>query len=126
MLERACAHRGGPPLVYCTDNGSQYTCGEVARWLAEHQVVHLRNVPHTPKHNPWVERGHRELKEEAALGKGVELESAGQAARALVRARERIDGHRPVATRGYLTPRARDARNDPWYPAVCRERFYGG
>lgn len=50
MLDRACAQRGGPPLVYSTDNGPQHVSHEVAHWLVEHQVVHLRNAPHTPEH----------------------------------------------------------------------------
>jgi hypothetical protein len=49
-------------------------------WLAEHHVVHLLNVPHTPQHNAWIERAFRqELKAEAGLGAGVVLDSPDEA-----------------------------------------------
>ena len=56
--------RGVAPLVDMTDNGSAYQ-SEYDEMLASKKVVHLRNLPHTPKHNAVAERAVRELKEEA-------------------------------------------------------------
>jgi transposase InsO family protein len=70
QLDRCVAQRGGPPLVFWSDNGPPYTDERVARWMERHGVVHLFNLPHTPRHNAAVEHGHRELKAECGLGKG--------------------------------------------------------
>lgn len=45
----------------------------VARWMEEHQVIHLFNLPHTPRHNAAAEHGNGVLKAECGLGKGCRL-----------------------------------------------------
>jgi hypothetical protein len=74
LLDRTSAARGGPPLVLCVDCGSNYASSEVRHWVDQHRVVLLQSLPRVPEHNAWVERGHRELKEDAELGKGTVLE----------------------------------------------------
>lgn len=74
LLERTSAERGGPPLVLTVDCGSNYASWEVRDWADQHHVVILQSLPRVPEHNAWVERGHRELKEDAELGKGTVLE----------------------------------------------------
>ena len=104
LLERVRRETGESPLVLATDNGCENK-GDVIAWCAKHDVVHLWSLPHTPEHNPWVEHGNRELKAEAGLGRGVELESTVDAAGALIDAAIRIDTQRPRATRAWKTPR---------------------
>jgi len=102
LLDRVVRETGETPLVLSTDNGPENK-GAVHGWCKRHGVVHLWNLPHTPQHNPWVEHGNRELKAESGLGKGVAIDSPMSAAGALIDAVERIDCHRPRATRGWQT-----------------------
>ena len=74
LLERTSKERGGPPLLLFVDGGSNYAALEVVNWCRVNMVILLRSEPRTPQHNAWVERGHRELKEDAELGKGCVLE----------------------------------------------------
>lgn len=39
-------------------------------YLESHRIVHLRNVPRTPEHNPNTERSHRDLKSALAVPAG--------------------------------------------------------
>jgi transposase InsO family protein len=123
MLE-ALEARGRLPLVWSTDNGSCYCSAEVETWLAEHRVVHLRSLPHTPQHNAWVERCHGELKAEACLGKGVRLDSVLEAEGRLLAARDRLDGHRLRGRLGARTALDVDRTLDTWEGAVERRTFY--
>lgn len=128
-LVRALEHlrlvRGGLPLVVAMDNGPAMKSGLVADYLAFHEVVALRSLPRVSRHNPWVEAGHRRLKEAAGLGKGVILHGHAEAAAAMARAVEQVDGRRLVATRAMRTPEAVDAATPRWYASVDRRAFYG-
>jgi len=127
LLERAEAERGTLPLVLATDNGSPFVAGAVRERLDARKVVLLRSVPHTPRHNPWVERGIGELKQEADLGRvrATDYESTVlDHAASLARARQTLDHHRLRASRGYRTAAAVDAALPPWYRAVRRDAFY--
>jgi transposase InsO family protein len=75
LLEHTAQERGGEPLVLAIDGGSNYRSEEVRQWADEHKVVLLKSEPRVPQHNAWVERGHRELKEDAELGRGCVLEA---------------------------------------------------
>jgi transposase InsO family protein len=123
LLERVAQERGCLPLVLVTDNGSIYTCGKVEEWLAAHGVVHLLSLPHTPRHNPWVERTHRELKDETGLGKGAVVQDAGEVRERVDEARCRLDYVRLRARLGYTTAAAADAALTAWYDRTTRERF---
>lgn len=123
-LERLRAARGELPLVIALDNGPAMKSALLADYLALHEVVALRNVAHVSRHNPWVERGHRDLKEESGLGKGVVLRNAQKAVEALEPAVERLNEHRLVATRGMKTAAAVDAELRRGYHAVDRRAFF--
>lgn len=75
LLERTAEERGGAPLALAVDCGSNYASGEVGAWAVANTVVVLQSLPRVPQHNAWVERGHRELKEDSELGKGTVLEA---------------------------------------------------
>jgi hypothetical protein len=73
LLEGVFEEHGVLPLVFASDNGP-YRAECVEQWLAEHEIVHLKNRPHTPQHNAWSEQGIAELKGESGLGRGVRIE----------------------------------------------------
>jgi transposase InsO family protein len=123
ILERTARERGGLPLVLVTDNGSIYTREDVETWLAERGVVHLLSMPHTPQHNPWVERTNGELKAETELGRGVVVASAEGIPERVETARCRLDRERLRAQRGVRTAAAADSELTPWYDLATRERF---
>ena len=120
-LERARVERGTLPLVWVTDNGSPYTSKLVACYLARHQVVHLRSLPHTPQHNAWAEHGMRELKEEAEL---EDLHDPCELHARMLVARDRLDHHRLRRSRKWLTAVQADAGKVPAEALVARESFY--
>ncbi len=64
-----------------TDHGSPYVADDFEELLREHGVMHLLSLSHPPRHNPWVERGHRDLKEASGLGSRVIVQSHDDAAR---------------------------------------------
>jgi len=123
-LEDLRVARGGLPLVVCMDNGPAMKSLLVALYLAHHKVVALRNLPHVSRHNPCVERGHRDLKAASGLGKGVVLRDPAEAARMLEPAVKIINEVRPVASRGWRTPQAVDTETPRWYSSVDRGDFY--
>lgn len=124
LLERARLERGAAPLVLVSDNGGAYTSAEVAAWLAEHEVAHLLNEPHTPQHNAWSEHGNGELKRETGLGKGVRLVSRRATLNELVRATRRLDHGRLRRSRGWRTAVDYDQSLPPASCVVERKRFY--
>jgi transposase InsO family protein len=115
---------GRLPLVLATDNGGPYVASEVERWLAEHEVVHLISLPHTPQHNAWIERAFRELEAEAGLDAGVVLDSPDEALLRLLDARRRLEAHRPRACLGGRTAADVDRMLPSWEAAVDRGTFY--
>jgi len=123
LLEQALVARGGAPLVWLTDNGSPYCSAALTAWCTEHDVVHLRTLPYTPEHNAACEHGHGELKREAELGKGTRIDSLVDAAHALAAARERLDGHRLRASRGWKTAVEADRAAPHWSERVDRKAF---
>ena len=123
MLERLY-RRGRLPLVWSTDNGSWYCSREIEEWLADHWVVHLLSLPHTPQHNGWVERCHGELKGESGLGRKVVLGSLQEAEERLLAARERLDECRLRARLGARTAAEIDRTRPSWEGLVDRRVFY--
>lgn len=117
QLERASASRGGAPLVLASDNGPEYVGGALEQWCRAMKVVHLRNLPHTPQHNPWVEHANGELKELAA-------ELVGPWSARLRDAAHLLDHHRLRASRGYRTAAALDAISPRGDHLVDRDAFY--
>ncbi len=91
LLDHARRTRRALPLVLLTDNAPNNTSEEVARYLAERQVIYMRKLPYTPQHNALIERAHRELKEHAGLGKGIVLKGVHDAAQRLAHAWHHVD-----------------------------------
>ncbi|HEX5009342.1 MAG TPA: transposase family protein [Planctomycetota bacterium] len=88
LLEGVRRRRGQAPLVLVHDNAKTYCGAEVAGWCEQHGVLSLCNLPHTPQHNPFAERGMRELGEQTGLGRGVRdvgILQAGMAVAAAIR-----------------------------------------
>jgi hypothetical protein len=123
QLERLEA-QGRRPLVWATDNGKAYTAEKTERWLAAHHVVHLISLPHTPQHNPWVERKHRDVKAVSGLGRGVVLDSVEEAARRWSAAIAQIDGYRLRARLGCRTADEIDGSVPSWEGVVDRRELY--
>jgi hypothetical protein len=78
-------------------------------WCREQGVVLLRNLPHTPQHNPWVEHGNGEIKAHSGVGKGLHIPNLSELPDLLRLALDLIDGAIPRSTRGWQT--AREAYN---------------
>ena len=83
------------PSVFCSDNGPENVNHEVGGWLEAHKVIHLKNLPYTPQHNAWSERGMGELKGAVELGKGAVFRSHEEAAALLDLAWRRVDRETP-------------------------------
>ncbi len=127
VLNAIKAERGEYPFVVATDNGSENVNDDVALFLEENEIIHLRNVPHTPRHNPWVERSHREVKAEAALemadlDPGLPLIT--RIAIGARRATARLNEERPRSSRGWKTAIQLDKALPHAYDVVARDVFY--
>jgi transposase InsO family protein len=123
MLEMSKASVG-LPLVWATDNGSAYRDGRVKEYLRREKVVHLLSRPRLPQDNGAAEKGIRELKEEAGLGKGIWLSSFEQAAQKLARSWKVLDSGRLRASKGYRTADQLKEALPCWEKKVSREAFY--
>jgi len=124
LLERTMRERGGAPLVLMTDNGGAYIAHKLRKWCKHHRVLLLYSLPRTPQHNAASEHGMRELKEDAALGKGTLVLDMGTACAALMRSRDRIDGNRLRRTRDWKTAVEADRGNPHWTTLVSRDELW--
>src|SRR4249919_1040220 len=61
--EARVAHR--PRLL--SDNGSSYIAGDLAEWLADHRIDHIRGAPLHPQTQGKIERWHQTLKNRILL-----------------------------------------------------------
>ncbi len=68
---------------------------QVGGWLHDHQVIHLKNLPYTPQHNAWSERGMGELKGAAEIEQGAVFGSLEAAAERLHLGWRRADRETP-------------------------------
>lgn len=123
LLQRMAA-TGRLPLVLGTDNGPAYVGDRVRQWLVAHRVVHLLNLPRTPRHNARAERAIGELKAESGLGSGVELVDPEHALRRLEAARRRLDHLRPRPCLDGCTASAVDAAMPSAYTQSERAVFF--
>jgi hypothetical protein len=124
LLERTKRERGGAPLVLLSDNGPQYRSRALASWCWHNHVLHLFSLPHTPQHNAASEHGMRELKEDAALGKGTLVLDIAGTHGLLMCSRDRIDGNRLRQTRGWKTAVQADHENPHWSTLVARDELW--
>ena len=88
-----------------TDNGGPYRSKRLRRWLKAHGITHLRNIPRTPEHNAWVERGNGEHQREMMLGVWERPRTLGCIQAALARATHTLNHGRLLASRGWKTPK---------------------
>jgi hypothetical protein len=114
--------------VLSTDNGANYAGAEVQHYLERNQIIHLRNVPRTPQHNAWVERGHREIKERAGFenprrgGRNIN-DTLGSVRSRLEAARSYLE-EKPRRSRGDLSARELDRSLPAAEHFVDRACFY--
>lgn len=94
LLESVPAAGLPVPIAVFHDGGSENVNSEVRAWARREQVVLVRSRPHTPQHNPWVERKHRSVRELLELRASTPLESPGALVANLSRALDVLDVHR--------------------------------
>lgn len=123
MLEKK-RQEGGLPLVWATDNGSVYRDERVTEYLRREKVVHLLSRTHTPQDNAAAEKGIRELKAEAGLGKGVNLSGLEDAFEKLAYSKWILDTQRLRGSKGYRTAKQLKGLLPSWDSVVQREAFY--
>ncbi len=124
LLERALVLVGSLPLVIFIDNGPENVNAAVAAWCHAHGVILVRSVPHTPEHNPWIERRNGELKAVSGLDAWVPVDSLDEVEARLQVAVDVLDGGRLRRTLGYVTARVADERGRLRYDADQRRAFY--
>ena len=142
LLEQAAHEHGGVwPFVVQVDNGSENINAKVAACLREHQVILLRNLPHTPQHNAFAEHNNGDLQRASGLDKasrrrakalecpvcladpGVLATGASCAAK-LTLAWHALDVCTPRASLGNLTPCELDRIAPRAEDRACRAHFY--
>jgi transposase InsO family protein len=94
LVQHAAFRQGFLPLVVASDNGSENCNKDMEDFLERHHIIPLWNEPHTPRHNPWSERGIRELKGEAELKSSTPVSGLAEVVRRLAEAWWRIDHER--------------------------------
>jgi len=124
ILEAAVREHGVLPCVLCTDNGPENVNHEVGGWLHDRQVIHLKNLPRTPQHNAWSERGMGELKGAVELGKGAVFGSVEEAAALLDLAWRRVDQETPRKVLSWRTREVAYEEMTTCYDAISHAGFY--
>lgn len=139
-LERTAEVRGAWPFVVAFDNAKVNKSHAVARTLAEHRVIALLNLEHTPQHNAFVERGIGDLKLAAGLDAHAErgadpvqapvrvsepgvLETRASLRAHLLSIRDALD-HTPRYALGGSTPAEIDSRAPRAEDRARRDDFY--
>jgi transposase InsO family protein len=119
--------RGTFPLVLMSDNGPENVNVDVEPFLEKHRIIHLRNLPRPPRHNPAVERSHREVKAEAevdmqTLDPAIDLVERVRIS--IGRAVVRLNNHRRRESRQWKTAAQLDTDLPRPYAVVGRDVFY--
>jgi transposase InsO family protein len=60
------ANAGNRPRLL-SDNGSSYVAGELAEWMSDHDMRHVRGAPYHPMTQGKIERWHQTLKNRILL-----------------------------------------------------------
>lgn len=125
LLEAAFVKHGAPLMVQ-SDNGGENSGPAVRALLERYQVIHLRNVPHTPQHNPSAERANGLLKETLGIRRGDPPRrlSCDDWQTRLDLARNWMNSSFPRPSRDGKTPLDFHAALPSWYAAFSREDFY--
>ena len=141
QLELTARARGGYPLAVLVDNGGANRGHELQDVLAAEEVVVMWNLPYTPEHNAWTERGIEDVKAAAGLLRpqrraadatqgSVSSSEPGVSSKAkdlfvrLVDAWVRLDRYTPRADFLGLTPEELDKIAPRADAHVRRARFY--
>jgi transposase InsO family protein len=112
------------PLVWATDNGAAYRDERVKDYLKREKVVHLLSRPRLPQDNGGAEKGIRELKECAELGKGTKLNCLHEPAQKLAHSLNVLTHHRLRGSKGYRTSQELEVQLPAWHEKVERGVFY--
>jgi hypothetical protein len=124
LLKYSSEGRDGHPLVLQTDNESIYLAEVVQDHLKKERVVHLKSRVARPTDNGAAERGIRELKSDAGLGKGVKLTSTLDTALQLGGSAVKINNNRLRGNKGYATSKELAQTMLKWYNLIDRDTFY--
>jgi hypothetical protein len=113
------------PLVWQTDNCSAYCSTEVARWLKEHQVIHLRSRVATPQDNGSMEKFNGEIKTSfypltPTTYHSTKLEGPSMGSEIS----DRLNAERPRQSKGGKTAYQLTLEVPRWNIKVDREVFY--
>jgi len=101
QLELTARARGGYPLAMLFDNGGANRAEVVQEHLAAEQVVVLWNLPYTPEHNAWTERGIEDVKAAAGLLRAERLAAeATEGSVSSVGARRLVEDEGPLRAPG--------------------------
>lgn len=109
VLKKLFALHGAPQHVRC-DNGPEFVCAAVRRWLHRRKVSALYIEPGSPWENGYVESYHARLRDE--LLSREEFVTLPQAQALLECWRQEYNQERPHGGLGYLSPEA--------FAAACR------
>jgi hypothetical protein len=124
LLQYMKSTRGILALVLSVDNGGPQKSRELADYCEQEGVIVLRNLPRTPRHNPFAERTIRELREESGLDANTPLKDEAEGMARLQAAWRRLDNRHYRPKHGYRTAATVDKETPGWYPQVDRARFY--
>jgi len=103
VLKKLFAQHGVPQHVRC-DNGTEFVCKAVRRWLGQRKVSPLYIEPGSPWENGYVESYHSRLRDE--LLNREEFATLLEARGMLELWRREYNQERPHSALGYLAPEA--------------------
>ena len=91
----------GLPLVWMTDNGSNYCSQTVEDYLQKERVIHLKSLPRTPQHNAAAERAVCELKQVSDLTSAGTISDPWTVEQQLKKANLILNHHRLRASKSF-------------------------
>jgi hypothetical protein len=124
VIEQARSLRGELALVVASDNGPENVHHDVATYLREQRVIHLRSLPRIPQHNPWAEHTMGELRGETEIASDTKVDGVPDVERRLHVAVYRLDHERWRPARAPPSTGAGDKIAAQRYTPAYRERFY--
>jgi hypothetical protein len=123
-IEQARSHKGELALVVASDNGPENVNHDVARYLHEQRVIHLRSLPRIPQHNPWAEHTIGELRGETEIASDTKVDGVPDVERRLHAAVHRLDHERWRPARAPPSTDGGDKIGAQRYTPEERERLY--
>jgi transposase InsO family protein len=104
LVQMAVVHR--PRLL--SDNGSSYVAADLAKWLDQQKMEHVRGAPYHPQTQGKIERWHQTLKNRILLDHYYRLSSSTTTMPAITRAS--TISLRLTSTSGGLRPSSSNAK----------------